>query len=515
MEEGTIFKAQDAPVGNTPPVGIPASPPTPINTAPVQPLPSQPKPPDPIGSQFPTPPSAAPPPIPVDHGAGEFSKFPLKKIFKIFLGLLVILGILFVIFALLAPRLRGEKSTGLVTITYWGLWEDQNVMNSITSDFEKENPNIKIEYSKEDPKNYREKLNARIENGTGPDIFRFHNTWYPMLSGVLLPLPKETIEKQEFADKYYKVAKEDLIKNGAIYGIPLEIDTLSLFVSTDLFDSASKEQGTVINVPTTWQEFIDSSAKLTKRDENEKIIIAGAGLGVFENVLHAPDIISLLFVQNGVDMKDITKSGTKILDALIFYTNFSLVENNVWDSTLDNSLQAFAGGKLAMFFGYSWDYFAIKALNPNLNFKVVPVPQLLSTEKVNIASYWAEGVSAKTKHQKEALLFMKFLAKPETQEKLYAEESKTRLFGEPYSNKNLAEKLKNTDSFIFVDQANTAVSSPFVSGTFDNGLNDKLNNYLKDAVNGILGNTSDETSLDGLFKGYSQVLGQYATAPSQ
>ena len=37
---------------------------------------------------------------------------------------------------------------------------------------------------------------------------------------------------------YYPVANTDLIKNGAIYGIPLEVDTLELYVNTDLFKSA-------------------------------------------------------------------------------------------------------------------------------------------------------------------------------------------------------------------------------------------------------------------------------------
>ena len=52
----------------------------------------------------------------------------------------------------------------------------------------------------------------------------------------------------------------------------------------------------------------------------------------------------------------------------------------------------------------------LKQDNPNFNFQIVPVPQLPS-QNVNMASYWAEGVSVKVKHQKEALLFMQYLAK--------------------------------------------------------------------------------------------------------
>ena len=413
----------------------------------------------------------------------------------------------------LLPQLGKSKDKN-ASLVYWGIREESETMKPIISEFEKENPNIKVEYIKQDAKDYKEKLVTRIKNGNGPDIFKFHNTWYPMLYDVLLPLPQETIEKKEFMDSYYSVAQKDLTKNGAIIGSPLEIDTLALYINTKIFEDASREQSSTISIPTTWQEFIDSSFKLTKRDDSGKILISGAGIGTFDNVNHAPDIISLLFVQNAVDFNDLENSKTQAADALSFYTNFSLVENSVWDQTLDPSLNAFTQGKLAMYFGYSADYFAIKQANPNMSIRVVPVPQLLTDKRVNIASYFAEGVSSNSKNQKEALLFMKYLAKPETQKKLYEAESKIRSFGQPYGNKKLAEELRGTDAFVFVDQAKTAVSSPFVDGTYSD-LNDKLNNSLKEAVLYTLGEGSAESATSALFESYFQITGGYSPKPTK
>src|ERR1035437_1886814 len=104
-------------------------------------------------------------------------------------------------------------------------------MNSIIADFEKSNPNIKINYSKQDIKQYRETLTTRIGNGTGPDIFYFHNTWLPMFKNSLLPMSQDVITNQDFSKNFYPVAQADLISNGAIYGIPAEIDTLALYVN--------------------------------------------------------------------------------------------------------------------------------------------------------------------------------------------------------------------------------------------------------------------------------------------
>ncbi|MBI2621928.1 MAG: sugar ABC transporter substrate-binding protein [Candidatus Levybacteria bacterium] len=442
------------------------------------------------------------------------SRSPVKRLIILGFILLIIPIILFVILNIIFPQFNSasDKET---TLIYWGIREEESTIDSIISDFEKENPNINVTYLKQDPIDYREKLTTRIENGTGPDIFKFHNSWYPMFSGQLLPLPQETIEKKEFAQNFYDIAQRDLIRNGAIYGIPMEMDTLALFINTQIFEEASREQNTTISPPATWQEFIDVSMKLTKRDESGKIVIAGASIGTFENITHAPDIISLLFAQNGVDPNDLLGSEDKASDALRFYTNFALIETSVWDLTLDPSITLFYQGKLAMFFGYFGDYFEIKKANPNLVFKIVPVPQLLSGKKVNIASYWADGVSTSSKNQKEALLFMKFLARPETAQKLYQEQSKVKSLGQPYGNKNLAEDLKGSDAYIFVDQAKTAVSSPFIGGTFDNGLNESLNSILGVAIEHILSGGDVGSATRNLLEGYQVVISEHTSIPEE
>lgn len=506
MEEGTIFQGQAANQNPLPQrnqsEAIAPQPSNPV-TASENPstTPSAPAAePQPSNNPYAFKNASNPPPIPGNH------KSKILKILVIVGVILFILIILMFVLSLLKSG-KSNKSQGIVTLNYWGTQEDPSVINPVIADFEKENPNIKVVYTKQDPSDYRERITARIGNGNNPpDVFKFHNTWYPMFKNILLPLPKETIEKTDFQNNYYDVAQNDLIKNGAIYGIPLEIDTLSMFINSDLMNA----NGDSIPVPTTWQEFINASQKLTQRDENGKISVAGAAIGTYENVKHAPDIISLLFVQNGVDMNNFTASDRKVSDALSFYTNFALIENNVWDDTLDDSILAFSQGKAAMVFGYSSDYFAIKTTNPNLNFEVKPVPQLVNNSPVNFASYWADGVSSASKHQNEALLFMKFLGRKDTQEKLFAQASKVRQFGEPYSIKSLADKLSDSPEFVFVNQAKTAKSSPFVDSTNDNGLNNQLDNLLKDAVNATLENKSDSTTIQTLFDGYNQVIGQYS-----
>ncbi len=449
--------------------------------------------PSPVFTQMPqTPPPA------------EKKPSQIKKILKIILILLLILGF-FAAILLAIFSLQGNSAlqSGQVKLTYWGIQEDNTVMQSIISDFEKENPKIQVEYVKQDLTSYRERLKTRITDGNGPDIFRFNNTWYPMLSDILLPLPNSVISKDEFARNYYPVIQNDMAKNGAIYGIPLEIDTLSLFINTQLLQSAG------LSRPVTWNDFINAARLMTVKDTNGKIKTAGAAMGTYDNVTHAPDILSLLFLQNGVDFNNIVNSSDRVQGALNFYTNFATDQNNVWDNTLDPSILAFSKGNLGMFFGYSWDYFTIKQFNPGLNFQIVSVPQLPNQNRT-LANYWAEGVSSKSKNQKEALLFMKYLIRKDVVQKLYALEAKERGYGEPYARIDLADSLKNTpDFYTFVSQAPDASSSYFTDTTNDTGLSQELNTYLKNAINSILKSGSFDSSFNDFSAGVTQVYQKY------
>jgi len=56
-------------------------------------------------------------------------------------------------------------------------------------------------------------------------------------------------------------------------------------------------------------------------------------------------------------MTNLKASSDKVNGAFTFYASFTNDVNNVWDSTLDPSILSFSKGNLAMYFGYSWDFF--------------------------------------------------------------------------------------------------------------------------------------------------------------
>ena len=139
------------------------------------------------------------------------------------------------------------------------------------------------------------------------------------------------------------------------------------------------------------------------------------------------------------------------------------------------------------------------------------VPTLVG-RKEDVASYWVEGVSNKTKFSKEAFKFIEYLSKPQTLQKLYSLQSKTRQFGVLYPRRDMATLLNsNTLVYPFIQQGDDAQSTIFASDTFDEAMNDNLNTYLGNAINTVVNqNSSADTAIETLANGVTQVLQQYA-----
>jgi len=448
---------------------------------------------------------------PAEQSEGQTPPAPGPSLFKRIIMILFFLLLLFGVGMGIKYILGMTGGSKEVTITYWGLWEDSSVIQTAIVDFQTANPKIKVQYIKQSPRQYRERLQAAITRGDGPDVFQFHNTWVPMFKNELSPAPATFMTAAEFGTTFYPVASLDLIGGQAIYGAPLMFDGLGLYYNEDLFTSAG------VTPPTTWPELLDIVPKLTVKTDTQ-IQQSAIALGTTGNIENFSDIVGLMMMQNGARL--VSPTGKEAEDTLTFYRKFANPADPVytWNETMDNSIYAFAIAKVAMILAPSWRAFDVKQINANLNFKIAPVPQLPGNT-VNWASYWAGGVSAKSKYQPQAWVFLKYLTSRDTMTKLYGEEAKTRLFGAPYARVDLGSTI-TSDPYVgsYIQGAPTAKSFPLASRTFDNGINDKLIQYMTDAVNAVGQGTAPSAALQTAAAGFSQVLTSYGlttgTAPT-
>lgn len=481
-----------------PPIAPPPPEPTPLPpvSEPSLGIPDQPIPPPPTADEgmLPTSEAAEPPGKPRIQGS------VFKFLIPILGGLLLIGGIIFAATRFLLPKTKTPTGPEPVNLTYWGLWEEPEIIKAVLADYQQANPHVTINYQQQSHKDYRERLQSALAQGTGPDIFRFHNTWVPMLKNELAPLPPSVFDATSFSSTFYPVANQDLNVSGNILGVPLMIEGLGLYYNKDIFESGGKSP------PTDWVELRQVAFDLTVRNTENQVQTAGVALGTTGNIEHWPDILALMLLQNGADPANPT--GSTAEDALKFYTIFA-ASDKVWDNTLPNSVYAFATEKVAMIFAPSWQAHSIKQINPHIEFGIVPVPQLPNSN-VTWASYWVEGVSKKSPKQIEAFKLLKFLSEKDKLVKFYTEASKTRLFGEPYSRQDLADTLKS-DPLVgpFITQAPNAKSFYLASRTFDNGINDKIIKYYEDAINAVNEGADPAESLQTVAQGVQQVLSQY------
>lgn len=437
--------------------------------------------------------------------------FPLLPVLAI--GVLILAAIVFVVVKLILPNLGGGGSLSSGSITWWDLWEDASVVQPLIDEYEGSHPGVKINLVAQAKEDYRERLTNALAKGTGPDIFSFHNSWVPMFKTNLDPLPAGVLSAADFSKAFYPVAVADLGSGTSILGIPLMYDGLVLYVNQDIFETQGK------SVPTTWDELRETAMALTIKDENGSIKQAGVALGRTENVDHWQEILALMLLQNRASLANPT--GPLAEAALTYYTLFSS-QDGVWDATLPNSTQAFAAGRLAMYFGPSWESFQIQALNPNLKFKMVPVPQLPkdSPNEPNVAyaTYWAEGVNSKSAIKTAAWDFLKFLATPESLQKMYQNASRIRAFGQPYPRTDMASLVSGDQNVMaVVSQAPYAQSWYLASRTYDGptGINSQIGKYFEDAVNAVNNGTSAKDALTTVAAGVNQVLSQYGVISPQ
>jgi len=273
-------------------------------------------------------------------------------------------------------------------------------------------------------------------------------------------------------------------------------------------DGLFKKAG-ITSPPTSWTEdLIEVVNKLSVRDESKKLITAGIALGAAENIDHFSEIFGLLLVQNGGSLSKL--DSLEAVQALEVYRKFAEPPTNYWDETMPNSTTAFIQEKVAMVIVPSWQILTIKTINPDIKIKVVPVPKGPQGKQISVANYWIEGVSKYSKNQIEAWKFLKFLTEKEQMTKLYEIQAKTRLFGEPYSRIDLGAMLAQHEYLgAVITQANNFISLPIVSKTYDNGLNDGIITYLKDAINATIQGVAYPEALVSAKKGVDQLFLRY------
>lgn len=156
-----------------------------------------------------------------------------------------------------------SKSDNVTVLQYasWGSKSEVDILKPILADFEKENPDIKIEFM-HIPQNYFQKIHLLFASNTAPDVIFMNNLTLPVYAnaGVLEELTEYGFDSGAF----YPEALEALTFNGKLYGIPRDVSTFVVFYNKDIFDKYG------VSYPDknwTFSDFLDAAQKLTHHPE--------------------------------------------------------------------------------------------------------------------------------------------------------------------------------------------------------------------------------------------------------
>lgn len=392
---------------------------------------------------------------------------------------------------------KEEKSSkGKTTIkyaTYSAGPDHLTDMDEMVAEFEKQNPDIKVDVEVIGYDDYFTKLQTQASSKTLPDVFEmnYENFTTYAGNGVLLDLSNLAKEDTGFsADLLSGNSYEYFQNEGTLYGLPEKMSDVVLFYNKDLFDAVS------VGYPQadwTWADLLEVSQKLTKD-------------GVYG--IYAPVTYNELYkvvAQNGGALynedRNATIDSTENVEALQWMLD-KMLKHNIQPTTEQMSGKSpedmFKNGEIAMLCTGSWML---------STFADAPFTWDIALEPGNtkqVHHVFADGIvgSANTKNPEAVWKFIKFLSTDSTAAEIRLDSS----WDLPATNdETIQEKFTSQEKpesrEVVFEAMNTGIMPPVVDhyAEVQNAINEELNKA-------IIGNQTAEEALKAAQEKVSKIL---------
>lgn len=308
--------------------------------------------------------------------------------FKLILTGVFIFFIILGIVAFSTYRSKNDTS-GNVEITVWGTVNKTVFDNYIEKYKQENNSQFNLTYVYKSLDTIDSELVEAIATNKAPDAILIpHTLEKRYLDKVYLIT---SIQSRTFADTFIQEANDLYVQPNGIFALPFFVDPIVMYWNKDMFSNAG-----IAFPPSQWTELPLLANTFSVSDNKANITKSLVSFGEYENVNNAKAILSMLIMQAGSPIisntdgalssklnyqssKDLTIPAES---ALQFYTDYSNPKKSVysWNRSLSSSKMRFLSGDLAIYFGFASEYSDIKEKNPNLNFDVAMVPQVVDTQ---------------------------------------------------------------------------------------------------------------------------------------
>ena len=318
-----------------------------------------------------------------------------------------------------------DAGSGPVEIKFLHKWPQPVNMayfEAIVKSFETANPNIKIKMEAVADEAIKDKLRVLMGSDSQPDIYFSWSGEFAkkfVNSNNAYDLTEALSSDAAWKDGFMKAGLEPFTFNGKNYGVPLRINGKFFVYNKTLFAKYN------LTEPKTWDQFMTTCETLKK---NGVVPIAFGNITPWA-ACHYLTGLNQKLVPQDVREKDYNPKTGEFTDpgyikALQYFKslNDKGYFNKGVNSTEHNMVQeTFAQGKQAMMYVELEEFRDVNTKMAGKPWGFFPLPSITNAAgNQNFLTGAPDGfmVSAKTKHPKEAIAFLKFLTSKESSAKL-------------------------------------------------------------------------------------------------
>ncbi|MCF6411572.1 ABC transporter substrate-binding protein [Pseudalkalibacillus salsuginis] len=330
----------------------------------------------------------------------------MKK-FSLFLSILMVT-------ALFLSGCKSAETTNdeQVELEFWTMQLSptfDDYINGVISDFEKENPDIKVKWVDVPWADMEKKILAAVASKTAPDVANLNPQFASKLAELDALVNMDEMVDEETQNKYFEGVWKSNTFNDKTFGIPWYLSSQVTMYNTDIFKEAGLDPD---SPPKTFEELKDT-AKTIKEE---------TGKYAFFPPLDASHLLETLVMMD-VDLtnEDMTKAafntpqGIKAFEFFVDLYQNDLIPREVLTEGHGKAIDMYQAGQLA-----------ILASGPQFLNKVEEnAPEILKATKSGPQITGASGkkntaamnlvVPIQSEHQEEAVKFSLFMTNAENQ----------------------------------------------------------------------------------------------------
>ena len=326
-------------------------------------------------------------------------------------------ALILAVFVSILVLLTASTALAKTTLRFW-IHEHPPEVNYIKEvlipEFVKKHPDVNIEFSYFPHKDYTQKIMVAMATGTAPDFFDLGDWFYPTFTAksLLDPVPSQAFGYKNLdalLKDYIPHSLDGLMDEGKLYGIPIQLNSFSLYINTAHFREAGLDPDK--DAPKTWDDLVRVAQKLVKT-ENARITREGFDFP-YNGPVWAMYTFDPLIRQFGgsilsADGKKATINSPAGVAALTMWRDlaykYKVADPNLSVATGAVPNQDFTIGKVSMWTTGPWALEQIKANAEVYKDTVVaPIPQHDPAHPVTLLYGFAWTVNAKTTPDKKKL----------------------------------------------------------------------------------------------------------------